>query len=64
MQYIQNTIVCAPDELREPLHKLTCMQLIRTLGKRYLELYGEIAELDVMIAALVDELALGLIPAM
>jgi hypothetical protein len=29
---IQNTIVCAPDELRETLRKMTRMQLIRTLA--------------------------------
>jgi transposase len=32
LQMIQNTIVCAPDELREPLRKMTRMQLIRTLA--------------------------------
>ena len=81
LQLIQNTIVCAPDELREPLRAMTRMQLIRTLaawrpdlsdyrsptsayrialkslGRRYLELHDEVADLDVMIAALVDELA-------
>jgi transposase len=81
LQLIHNTIVCAPDELREPLRAMTRMQLIRTLaawrpdlsdfrnlasayritlkslGRRYLELHDEIADLDVMIAALVDELA-------
>jgi transposase len=70
LQMIQNTIVCAPDELRETLRKLTRMQLIRTLaawrpdlanyrnvvsayritlkslGRRYLELHDEIADLD------------------
>ena len=34
LQVIQNTIVCAPDELRESLRKLTRMQLIRTLAAR------------------------------
>jgi transposase len=81
LQLIDNTIVCAPDELREPLRAMTRMRLIRTLaawrpdlsdyrnvtsayritlkslGRRYLELHDEIANLDVMIAALVDELA-------
>ena len=85
LQMIQNTIVCAPDELREPLRKMTRMQLIRTLaawrpdltdyrnvtsayritlkslGRRYLELHGEIADLDVMIVAIVDELAPNLV---
>ena len=80
-QLIQNTIVSAPDDLRESLRTLTRMQLIRTLaawrpdlssyrqvtsayrialkslGRRYLELHDEIADLDVMIAALVDDLA-------
>src|ERR1700710_601659 len=73
LQMIQNTIVCAPDELRETLRKMTRMQLIRTLaawrpdltdyrnlvsayritlkslGRRYLELHDEIADLDIMI---------------
>ena len=81
LQLIQNTIVSAPDELREHLRSLTPMQLIRmlaawrpdlsdyrqlasayrialkTLGKRCLKLHDEIADLDVMIAGLVDELA-------
>lgn len=81
LQLIQNTIVSAPDDLRESLRTLTRMQLIRTLaawrpdlssyrqvtsayrialkslGRRYLELHDEIADLDVMIAALVDDLA-------
>jgi transposase len=85
LQLIQNTIVCAPDELRESLRKLTRMQLIRTLaawrpdlsdyrnltsayrialkslGRRYLELHDEIADLDTMIGGLVEELAPELI---
>jgi transposase len=85
LQMIQNTIVCAPDELRELLRKMTRMQLIRTLaawrpdltdyrnvtsayritlkslGRRYLELHGEIADLDVMIVAIVDEVAPNLV---
>jgi transposase len=32
LQMIHNTIVCAPDELREALRSLTRMQLIRTLA--------------------------------
>ncbi|MCI5101153.1 IS110 family transposase [Phaeobacter italicus] len=32
LQMIQTTIVCAPDRLREPLRKMTRMQLIRTLA--------------------------------
>lgn len=32
LQMIQNTIVCAPDELRDTLRKMTRMQLIRTLA--------------------------------
>src|SRR5947209_16653964 len=32
LQMIHNTIVCAPDDLREMLHKMTRMQLIRTLA--------------------------------
>jgi transposase len=85
LQLIQNTIVSAPDALRESLRTMTRMQLIRTLaawrpdlsdyrdltsayrialkslGRRYLELHDEVADLDVMIAKLVDELAPELI---
>jgi transposase len=85
LQLIHNTVVCAPDELRESLRTMTRMQLIRTLaawrpdlsdyrnltsayritlkslGRRYLELHDEIADLDVMIAALVNELAPDLV---
>lgn len=81
LQMIHNTIVCAPEELRDSLRKLTRMQLIRTLaawrpdlsdyrqvvsayrislkslGRRYLELHDEIADLDAMISVIVDELA-------
>jgi transposase len=81
LQMIHNTIVCAPDDLRETLRRITRMQLIRTLaawrpdlidyrsvvsayritlkslGRRYLELHDEIADLDTMIVAIVDELA-------
>lgn len=85
LQMIHNTIVCAPDELRDVLRKLTRMQLVRTLaawrpdlsdyrnvasayritlkslGRRYLELHDEIADLDAMIGAIVDELAPSLV---
>ena len=85
LQMIHNTIVCAPDGLRDQLRSLTRMQLVRTLGswrpdltayrdlesayriglkslaRRYLELHDEIADLDAMIAAIVDELAPNLI---
>jgi transposase len=85
LQMIQTTIVCAPDELRETLRKLTRMQLIRTLaawqpdladyrnvvsahritlkslGRRYLELHDEVADLDTMIVAIVEELAPALV---
>ena len=85
LQMIQNTIVCAPDGLREALRQMTRMQLVRTLaawrpdltdyrnvdsayrislkslGRRYVELHDEIADLDVMIAAIVDELAPNLV---
>ena len=82
---IHNTIVCAPDALRDQLRNLTRMQLVRTLAswrpdltayrdldfayriglkslaRRYLELHDEIADLDVMIAAIVNELAPNLV---
>jgi transposase len=85
LQMIHNTIVCAPDELRETLRKMTRMPLVRTLaawrpdladyrnvvsayritlkslGRRYLELHDEIADLDSMIGAIVDELAPSLV---
>jgi transposase len=85
LQMIQNTIVCAPDGLREALRKMTRMQLVRTLAawrpdltdyrnvesayrislkslaRRYLELHDEIADLDAMIGAIVDELAPNLV---
>ena len=32
LQMIHNTVVCAPDELRDTLRKLTRMELIRTLA--------------------------------
>ena len=81
LQMIQNTIVCAPDSLRDTLRAMTRMQLVRTLAawrpdltayrdvlsayrialkslaRRYLELHDEIADLDVMIGAIVDEMA-------
>ena len=85
LQMIHNTIVCAPDGLRDQLRNLTRMQLVRTLAawrpdltayrdvdsayriglkslaRRYLELHDEIADLDAMIAAIVDELAPNLV---
>jgi len=85
LQLIHNTIVCAPDGLREALRTMTRMQLVRTLaawrpdltsyrevesaykiglkslGRRYLELHDEIADLDAMIRAIVDELAPNLV---
>src|SRR5580704_7791847 len=85
LQMIHNTIVCAPDGLRDQLRNLTRMQLVRTLAswrpdltayrdldsayriglkslaRRYLELHDEIADLDVMIAAIVNELAPNLV---
>src|SRR3954470_13294542 len=85
LQMIHNTMVCAPDELREALRQMTRMQLIRilaawwpdltdyrnvvsayritlkSLARRYLELHDEIADLDAMITAIVDELAPALV---
>jgi len=81
LQVIHNTIVCAPDGLREALRRMTRTQLVRTLAawrpdltgyrdveaayriglkslaRRHLELHDEIADLDAMIGAIVDELA-------
>lgn len=81
LQMIQNTIICAPDGLRDMLRNMTRMQLVRTLAawrpdltayrdveaayrislkslaRRYLELHDEIADLDVMIGAIVEDLA-------
>src|SRR6476620_7467997 len=85
LQMIQNTIVCAPESLRDVLRHMTRMQLVRTLAawrpyltayrnveaayrislkslaRRYLELHDEIADLDAMIAAIVNELAPNLV---
>jgi transposase len=85
LQMIQNTIVCAPDGLRDVLRAMTRMQLIRTLAawrpdltafrdveaayrislkslaRRYLELHDEIADLDTMIGAIVQEVAPDLV---
>jgi transposase len=81
LQMIQNTIVCAPEGLRDHFRNMTRMQLIRTLASwrpdltayrdvesayrnsfkslagRYLELHDEIADLDAMSGAIVDEFA-------
>src|SRR5918997_6952293 len=85
LQMIHNTIIFAPDELRDTLRRLTRMELIRTpaasrpdmtdyrsvvsayritlksLARRYLELHDEIADLDTMITAIVEELAPALV---
>ena len=85
LQMIHNTIVSAPDELREALRTMTRMQLIwtlaawrpdltdyrnvvsayritlKSLARRYLELHDEIADLDTMITAIVEELAPALV---
>jgi transposase len=85
LQMLHNTIICAPESLRDQLRAMTRMQLIRTvaawrpdltayrdveaayrialksLARRYLELHDEIADLDMMIGAIVAELAPELI---
>jgi transposase len=85
LQMIHNTIVCAPDGLRDQLRHMTRMQLVRTLAawrpdltayrdveaayrislkslaRRYLELHDEIADLDAMIGAIIDDLAPNLV---
>lgn len=85
LQMIQNTIIAAPDGLRDLLRRKTRMELIRTLAawrpdltayrdidaayriclkslaRRYLELHDEIADLDMMIIAIVKDLAPDLI---
>lgn len=85
LQMLHNTIICAPEGLRDQLRAMTRMQLIRTvaawrpdltayrdveaayriglkfLARRYLELHDEIADLDMMIGAIVAELAPELI---
>ena len=85
LQMIHNTIVCAPDAVRDLVRDMTRMQLIRTLAawrpdltayrdveaayritlkslaRRYLELHDEIADLDMMIGAIVEDLAPDLI---
>jgi transposase len=82
---LHNTIICAPEGLRDQFRAMTRMQLIRTvaawrpdltayrdveaayriglksLARRYLELHDEIADLDMMIRAIVAELAPELI---
>lgn len=81
LQMIQNTIIAAPDGLRDQLRQMTRMQLVRTLAawrpdmtayrdleaayrislkslaRRYLELHDETADLDMMIGAIVADLA-------
>src|ERR1700729_871730 len=59
LQMIHNTIVCAPDALRD-LDSPYRIGL-KSLARRYLELHDEIADLDVMIAAIVNELAPNLV---
>ncbi|WP_313061975.1 IS110 family transposase [Agrobacterium cavarae] len=85
LQLIQNTIIAAPDVLRDQLRRMTRMQLVqllaawrpdltacrdvevayritlKSLGRRYLELHGEVADLDMMIAAIVEDLAPDLV---
>ena len=85
LQMIQNTIIAAPDTLRDHLRSMIRLQLIRTLAasrsdltaycdieaayrislkslaRRYLELHDEIGELDLMIKAIVEELAPDLV---
>lgn len=61
MQLIRTLAAWRPD--LSDYRNLVCAYRItlKSLGRRYLELHDEIADLDVMIAALVDELAPDLI---
>ena len=80
LQQLHNTIVAAPEEVRDQIRNLTRMQLLRTcagwrpdavayrdpavatkialksLARRILDLNDEVADLDRLIAPLVDEL--------
>jgi hypothetical protein len=57
MQLIRTLAAWRPDlsDYRNPTS--ACRIALKSLGRRYLELHDEIADLDVMIATLVDELA-------
>ena len=61
MQLIRTLGTCRPDA--SEYHNVTNVYRIalKSLARRYLELHDEIADLDVMIAAIVDELAPELI---
>jgi transposase len=71
LQMIHNTIVCAPDDLRDQLRKLTRMELIRTLAAWRPDMTGyrnvasayqiTLRSLARMIGAIVDELAPDLV---
>lgn len=85
LQMLHNSIVCAPEGLRDRLRRMTRMRMIRTvagwrpdltayrdveaayriglrsLARRYIELHDEIADHDVMIKAIVTDLAPELI---
>lgn len=61
MQLVRTLAACRPD-LSDYRNLTSAYRIaLKSLGRRYLELHDEIADLDVMIAKLVDELAPELI---
>jgi transposase len=61
MQLIRTLAAWRPDLSDYRNLTSACRIALKSLGRRYLELHDEIADLDVMIATLVDELAPDLV---
>lgn len=61
MQLIRTLAAWCPDLFDYRNLTSACRNALKSLGRRYLELHDEIADLDVMIAKLADELAPGLV---